>query len=159
METPRDFAFELLAPANWLGAARSATYVQQRLREVGIDVSVSTAEFRVVGEKIKSSDFDAVIWIAGPDPPHHLERFGTGAWVGYENARVTSLLEIADTLVVQERLDSVYREISASFREDVPATYLYPKVDVAVIPAGLAGFDPDGGSLLMNLDRLWWMEE
>jgi peptide/nickel transport system substrate-binding protein len=154
-----DLAFELLAPASWLGAARSVTYVQQRLREVGVDVSVSTADFQVVDETIKSGDFDAVIWIAAPDPPHHLERFGTGGWVGYENPRVTSLLEMADTLVVQERLDSVYLEVSASFREDVPATYLYPKVDVDVVPAGLAGFDPDGGTLLMNLDRLWWVEE
>jgi ABC-type transport system substrate-binding protein len=141
-------------PAGWLQAPQAATYVQERLARLGVGVEIRSLELPVVGERFQSGDFEALIWVTGPWPDHHIERFGEGSWLGYENARLAALLEQANRTMEHAAQDSLYREISAIYRADMPATYLYPKVDMNVTTDRVLGYSSELGDLILNLHRL-----
>lgn len=147
-------SFTLDVPNAWLQAPRAATYVQERLARLGVEVEVRALELPVVGERFRSGDFEALIWITGPWPEHHLERFGGESWMGYENPRLAALLEEASETMERAAQDSLYEEISAIYRADMPATFLYPKVDVHVTTDRVLGYSPELGDLVLSLHRL-----
>jgi peptide/nickel transport system substrate-binding protein len=147
-------SFTLDVPAGWLQAPQAATYVQERLARLGVGVEIRSLELPVVGERFQSGDFEALIWVTGPWPDHHIERFGEGSWLGYENARLAALLEQANRTMEHAAQDSLYREISAIYRADMPATYLYPKVDMNVTTDRVLGYSSELGDLILNLHRL-----
>lgn len=150
----RPLSFVLDVPQGWLQAPRAATYVQERLGRLGVELEVRSLELPVVGERLQGGDFDAVIFVTGPWPEHHIERFGDGSWVGYENPRLSGLLEQAGRTMERAVQDSLYREISAIYRNDMPATYLYPKVDMHVTTDRVRGYSSTMGDLIMSLHRL-----
>jgi len=46
------------------------------------------------------------------------------------------------------------REVLTTYRADVPATYLYPKVDLTVTTDRLQGYSAEMGDLVQSLHRL-----
>lgn len=150
----RPLAFTVTAPTDWLQAREAAVYLQQALRSIGIGVEVESLEFRLVGERLAAGEFEALIWITGPWPDHHLERFGEGNPLGFRNPRLSALLEAAREAMEPAGRDSLYRLASDVFEQEMPATWLYPKTDLHVTRPGLEGYDASHGDLIMNLGRI-----
>ena len=78
---------------------------------------------------MRAGQFQAAIWSTGGGPERDAEFFGRGSLIGYANPRAVELLDSAianPDIAAQNRF---YRDLAMIFREDVPATFLYPKVD------------------------------
>jgi ABC-type transport system substrate-binding protein len=149
------FMFTVTVPIDALEAREAAVYLQQAFRSVGVAMEIETLEFRVVAERLKTGDVEALVWITGPGADNHLERFGTGSPIGIVNPRLSSLLEAAREAMDRRVEDSLYRLASEVFEQEMPATWLYPKVDVNVTRANVRGYDETQGDLFMNLGRVW----
>ncbi|MGH7567216.1 MAG: ABC transporter substrate-binding protein [Gemmatimonadota bacterium] len=147
----RPLAFTLITTSNWLQGSAAAVFVQDQLRRVGVRMEVQSLDHRAVGERVRRGEFEAAIWIMLD------ELFGTGSPIGYDEPRVAALLEAADSTIDPARKDQMYQEISGIVRRDVPATFLYPKVDIHAARRELQGIDPDD-DLFMSLADLWWEE-
>jgi len=152
------FMFTVTVPTDWLQAREAAVYLQQALRSVGVAMEIETLERRVVSDRLNAGNVEALIWIAGQSADQHLRRFGTGSPLGFENPRLNSLLEAAREAMDPTVEDSLYRLASEVFEREMPATWLYPKVDFSVTRANVRGYDAAQGDLFMNLGRVWLEE-
>jgi peptide/nickel transport system substrate-binding protein len=153
----RTLSFTLIAPSDWLNAAAAAVFVQEQLRKVGVRMEVQTLDMRAVGDRVRGGDLEAGIWIESAGV--HEGLFGPGSPIGYNEPRVASLIGARDSTVDPAEMDRIYQEISGIIRRDVPATFLYPKVDIIAARRELQGIDPDDpGDLFMSLADLWWEE-
>jgi peptide/nickel transport system substrate-binding protein len=151
-------AFTLIAPSDWLQGSAAAVFVQEQLRRIGARMEVQTLDLRAVGGRVRGGDFEAAIWITSAGI--HEGLFGAGSPIGYDERRVAALLEARDSTVDSAEMDRIHREIAGIVRRDLPATFLYPKVDIIAARQELRGIDPDDpDDLFMSLADLWWQED
>lgn len=150
-----EFSFRLILPNDWLEAPRAAVFLQDQLRAVGVRMEVESLDGRVVQERLRGGDFEAAISITNPSAASQESWFGARSPLGYENPRVAELLERAAAAMEPEAQDRIYGELAEIFRAEVPATYLYPKVDAYAVHRRVRGFSPELGDLIMSADRLW----
>lgn len=148
----RDFVFEAIVPSNWLQAPEAGVFVQDQLRRVGVRMEVQPLDFRVVGERVRAGKFEAALWITSPQPEFHAEFFGAASPIGYENPTVAKLLDTGKAAMDPDERDRIYRDLAKILRAEVPATFLYPKVDIYAASRRVGGF---GRDLFMYADRLW----
>ncbi len=149
-----DLSLTLLVPKDWLEAPRAAVFVQRELAQVGIALEVQSREMAVVADRLRSGDFEAALWITTPWPEGHAEWFGSRNPIGYGNAEVAELLDQAAAAVEQGQRNSIYVRLAELIRADLPATYLYSKVDAFAANRRVTGFGSAPGDLLMTADRL-----
>jgi hypothetical protein len=104
-----------------------------------------------VGELVRAGKFEAAIGTGLFSAEFLAEFFGERSTVGNDNPRVASLIGAATEAMEQEELDRLHAELSPMFHTDVPATFLYPKVDTSAAHRRVGGIDRD---LFMHADRL-----
>jgi peptide/nickel transport system substrate-binding protein len=152
-------ALTLLTPTqNQRGSA--ALYIQDRLRDVGVEVEVQTLELSVALERLYSNDFDALILLtsAGPYSPHDL--FGEASLVGYENVEADSLLRRAEETLDPEARDRIYLQLFEIFQADIPATMLYQRVWSTVAHRRVRGLSsPWITDPTRHAAKLWLVED
>lgn len=121
--------FSLLTSAGaYLGQpAQAAVLIQAQLRRIGVGVDIEPRQIHAAIERIRAGDFEAAIWMTGVN--RDAEFFGRESPLGYANPRFVELLDSATLTPDVAARDSIYRKLAIIFREDIPATFLFPKLD------------------------------
>jgi peptide/nickel transport system substrate-binding protein len=147
----RPFRFTLLAPGE---EQRSAVYLQEQFRRVGVRAEVQVADLNVVRRRSWAGDFEAIVAIL--DQQHESTFFGAQSVTGYRNPRVAALLDRARLVVDPKEQDAIYRELMPIFQAELPATILYPLVSSFVVHRRIRGLQsPFRADPLVELERLW----
>jgi peptide/nickel transport system substrate-binding protein len=149
-----DLSLSVLVPQGWLEAPRAAVFLQSELARIGVALEVQSLEMATVADRLRDGDFEAALWITTPWPEGHAEWFGSGNPIGYRSEEAAQLLSVAAAAVEQGQRDSIYVHLAELIRAELPATYLYSKVDAFAANRQVAGFGSVPGDLLMNIDRL-----
>lgn len=108
------------------GGQEIAQMVKQYLGDVGIEVEVEVVEFAVFTEKIRNKrDFDLVGsgGLRGPDPNefvNFVSSNGTRNVMGWSNARVDELFELARLTADQDKRKAYYYEIQEIVAAEMP---------------------------------------
>jgi peptide/nickel transport system substrate-binding protein len=133
----REFRFTLLLPGD---ENRVAVVIQDQLRRVGIRMELAMMDGTVVMERMRSGRFAAGIW-----PGIGMQGLFSGTEIF---PRVyPRIMERMQAVRGQPDLDEQhrqYREMAPLFREELPATFLYPRFQVLVAHRRIHGFDHDG---------------
>jgi peptide/nickel transport system substrate-binding protein len=146
----RPFRFSLLVPSDEEGGA---VYLQHQLSQVGVQAEVVTLDINVIRRRSQAGDFEAIlVWLNG----NRLGPFfGSGGTAGYSNPRVDALLARVREVVDLNERDALMAEIYEIFREEQPATILFPNVSQHVIPRWLVGLSsPHRTDPVLNMEFL-----
>ncbi len=154
----RPFRFMLLVPGEDL--SRAAVFVQNQLRRVGVRMEIQSLEDTVVRERTRAGDFEAVLLSTPNANTHHRQWFGPGNPIGYENPRVAAMIEQAGTTMESTVRDSIYEEIDAILRQEMPATFLFPRIVYVAAHRRIRGLEsPFRANPYWHLGDLWIEED
>ena len=133
---------------------REAVMVQADLREVGVDVEIIAVDASVGWERTQIGDFDAAIFdIKGGNRPL---LFGPQSMIGYQEPRAAALIGAATREMDPGTRATLFEELGALLREDLPFTLLQPMVTWTAIDRRLAGLSsPWRADPAWYLDALW----
>lgn len=129
----KPFAFEIITNNGNKEREKTAIFIQRRLKEIGIDVSIRTIEWAsFISRFIKTGDFDVVIlgWGLGLDPDQfniwHSSQQAPGQFnfIGYNNPQVDQLLEQGRTELDPDKRMKIYHEFAKVLLDDSPIVYL-----------------------------------
>jgi peptide/nickel transport system substrate-binding protein len=138
--------------------ARVSLIAQQQWGQIGVEITMDTAEYRSILERIRRVPPDYAInpnyLIAPPDPDGIANYYMTGSlansWV-YNNETVDALLNTGATAVSQEERAAAYFEVQQIIHEEQPIIYsVYPD-EVQALSATVSSF-PEAG----YRDALGW---
>ena len=145
----KPLAFEILTNQN-KQREMSATLIQRRLQEIGIDVKIRVLEWAsFIGRFIKTGDFDAVLlgWGLGLDPDQyniwHSSQQAPGQFnfIGYHNPEVDRLLEQGRLEMDAGQRMKIYHQFAETLLEDSPIVYLYAGYGLSAIHRRVKGID------------------
>jgi len=130
---------------------RAGIFVQDQLARIGIHMDVQMLDYGATAERFNAGDFAAIIprlpqldfRIGGPDSPS-----------GYRNARVQELVTSIQEAFGQDELERMYRELSDIYFDEVPGTFLYPRLRAQVARSWLRGIDASMAGF-PRVERLW----
>jgi len=151
-------AMELIA-STWGQGRDAALYVQDRLRDVGVEIEVVTLELPIARERLYSGDFDAVVLLtSGPYTDRDL--FGESSLLGYQSAEADALLRRAEETWDPEARDRIYLRLAEVFQADLPATILYYDVWSTVAHRRVRGLSsPWIADPTWHAAKLWLAED
>jgi peptide/nickel transport system substrate-binding protein len=157
----RAFAFEAMLPE---GPAylRLATLVQAALREVGVQMDLTTMSVVVLDPKVSNPDFEAGFFSL----TNHLQGwfgidsvFGANSQIGYRSPEMHHLIDEALGTADPDALDRIYGRIMERCIEDVPVTFLGIKVNYVVAHRRVRGFPPVLTKYPMEYVEDLWIEK
>ena len=127
-------AFELIVPGSSAGRAQSAVLLQDQMKQLGVDMTVTELDYNTWNSRTTNGDFDATYHarIQDPSPAGVAELWvtdGSQNKNGYSNPTVDALVDEAiatfDRVVAKEKWKAVVNQINA----DAPAIWIYaPKM-------------------------------
>ena len=135
-----------------------AIYVQAQLRRVGIQMEVRPLASGALRARLRAGEFDAVFdrFESGPRQILRDKWFGPGSPIGYTNPQIVKLLQDAVITFNSDARDQIYRELMTIFREELPMTFLYPKVGTHVAHRRLRGLESfQWANPVTNMENLW----
>jgi len=137
-----------------------AILVQSDLKRVGVRLDLELVETAVTLSRLREGDFEALITLVELHPATNVQRvFGTGGWTQYSNPRLDELLAQAVSAGDPAVIDELYAEIYDLFRDEQPATFLFPSIRPWVVHRRLQGLSaPWVADPIVYLDRLWLEE-
>ena len=105
---------------------RSAVYVSDQLRGVGVDMAIEPLDLGVVNARLSEGRFEAALSRFFQAPRALKNIFGPNSRGGYRSAKLVELADrwslTADPLAV----DRIRREIADIFLAEMPMTFLFP---------------------------------
>lgn len=145
-----------LVAKNDPGFSVIAVYVQEAMRRVGVSVDIQVLDGSVVGERIRTGKFDAVLSSIVFGPVMWQRWFGTKSPLGYRNPDVVRLLErLPSARNLAEDAD-IRRQLTLIFRADVPATFLFPNMKTVFARNRVHGLSsPWKADPIHFIDELW----
>ncbi|MGH7564575.1 MAG: ABC transporter substrate-binding protein [Gemmatimonadota bacterium] len=147
----RPFRFTALI----FGDERRGVFIQAELRRVGVRVDLQPLDRSSAFERIRAGDFEAAVSTYDNNPGSLASiALGKGPPLGYRNQRVAELVALAAATSVPDERDGIYRELAAILREDLPITFLFPRVDVVIAQRRLRGLREP-----WRVDPAWHMED
>lgn len=147
----RPFRFTALI----IGDTRRGVFIQAELRRVGVRMDLQPLDGSSTFERIRAGDFEAAFSTYDNNPGSLASiALGKGAPLGYRNQRVAELVALAAATSVPDERDGIYRELAAILREDLPITFLFPRVDVVIAHRRLRGLREP-----WRVDPAWHMED
>ena len=141
---------------------QAAVYLQAQLRQVGVRMEVRPVA--VLGEFVRSGDFDAVLF-------RFFHRLNEGNWtsgrflgeespIGYRNPAVEALIASWQRTLDEAESDRIYRELWPILEQEAPMTYLYPSVWSYAASNRLRGLSsPWRADPVLFMEDLWIEEE
>ena len=133
---------------------RSAIYVQDQLRKVGIRMEIQSLARSLLRERFKRGDFEAIFhFFRNKSGWGYVELFGKHSWIGYRNPEISLLLDLAIKTIDLDKRDRIYLEIMPIFVEDMPCTILLPSVATHIVHRRIKGLKNN-----MRGDPVYWME-
>jgi peptide/nickel transport system substrate-binding protein len=159
------FEFELLTNYGNQVRADIQAMVQEMLRRVGIKVNTVTLEWLVYLDRLKSSDFDAVVhaWRVATKadlaPVWSCGARGEGGYnhFGYCNPEVDSLNALAAGMLDFEKAKPLFYRVQEIIYEDQPYTFLYVPHALAALNGRFKNVHPDPIGMYHFLCE-WWIE-
>ena len=108
------------------GWSEIAVYVQEQLRRVGVLMDIRTLDQGSAWGALGTGKFEAVLNFTAST----LQRFfGEDSFIGYHNAGVATLLRRLPLAMDPDEEDRLRQELAQIFRAEVPATFLFPRVN------------------------------
>lgn len=135
---------------------KGSVYIQDQLRDVGIRMDIQSLEFSLLTERLRTGNFDAVLWRFMNQLSHqagHLSILGENSPIGYSNPEMIQLLKAAKENMEPDQRDRIYREIMPIFMRDLPLTLLFPQVKTHVVHQRIQGL-----SSMARPDPVWFAE-
>ncbi|HYN81772.1 MAG TPA: ABC transporter substrate-binding protein [Gemmatimonadaceae bacterium] len=137
-----------------------AIYVQDRLRRIGVDMSIQRMENATVRALVKSGRFEAAFSFLEHGAAWLRQHFGPPFPIGYRNSELVGLLDQVSATAAPDVEDRAFRRIAEIFRTDVPATFLFLGNRTIVAHKRLRGLiRPWGADPLVHMEELWLEDE
>ncbi len=143
----------------------TAQIIQQRLKQVGIDVRIRVVEWAAfLKEFIDKGNFEVVLlaWLTSQDPDMydiwHSSKTKPGElnFIGYNNPEVDRLLEEGrSTFDIAKRKKAYYR-IQDILADEQPYTFLYVPDALPVVSSRIHGIEPAPAGIGYNIIR-WYV--
>jgi len=146
-DTP--FHFTLIIPQGKVDRERSATIIQQQLKQLGIQVDIQVLEWTAfLSQYIEKKKFDAYImgWSLTPDPDcfaifdSKQTKEHQYNMISYSNKHIDTLLSEGRMVLDQKRRQKIYQQVHAILNEDQPYTFLYIPNQMTAIHKRLKGY-------------------
>jgi peptide/nickel transport system substrate-binding protein len=160
------FEFDLIT--NYGNQIRMDTQimVQEMLREIGVKVNPVVLEWTVMLDKVKSSNFDAMVnaWRASTkadlSPIWSCEARRAGGYnrIDYCNETVDSLNAVACKMLDFEKAKPLLYEVQEMIYDDQPYTFLYVTTALTALGSEFKGAEPNAISTYHNLHE-WYIGE
>jgi len=145
--------------------ANAATIIQQRLKDVGIEVKVRLVEWSAFIENfINKRNFDAVIlgWSLSPEPDQysiwHSSQTGKRQFnfLSYSNAKVDHALVEARRIFNEDKRKQLYDVMQEEIYKDVPMVFLYAPYSLPVYHKRIHGIKPAPAGIGYNSEH-WFV--
>ena len=131
---------------------RAGIFVQAQLARVGVRMEVQMLEYSVVYQRFVAGDFEAAI----PRLPQLKMRFGRpDAPNGYRNTRVQELVASISVALDQEKAAPLFGELAGIYYDEIPGTYLYPRLRAGIARRWIRGFVDGSGVAFPRVEQLW----
>jgi peptide/nickel transport system substrate-binding protein len=159
----KEFRFSAIVRSNG-DNIRTAVYVQDQLRKIGIKIDLQVHEYSIISQRASKGDYEAIFQAIVNTTLHplggHIIFFGKDSPLGYENAEMVRLLNLAGDTVDPDEKDRIYRSIIPIFYEDLPVTLLLPNVFTHIVNKRIKGLiSPYRAEPVCNMEYLWIEEE
>jgi peptide/nickel transport system substrate-binding protein len=127
-----EFKFKLHIPSGNPRRNYAATVIKNNLKQIGVDVTIETAELGVLLEKMYEKNMDA--WMIGwyVTIPLDLKFLWYSDiektpynFVSYQNKEADKILDEISTETNQQKLNDLYKKFQKIIYEDQPVTFLY----------------------------------
>ena len=143
------FRFTMLVDKGNPSREQAAVAVQQDLKRIGIDLTISTMEFAsLVRDYVQPHRYQAyLIWWNTPLDPDQYSYYATGQSnndIGYSNRVADSLLAVGRASLDPARRREAYLAFQAVEAADPPVLLLYYPREIQVRRAALEGMPPLG---------------
>ena len=110
----------------------AAIYVQDQLRDVGVDMQLVPLEPSVLRERVSSGDFDAILGEVLTAPTRLARMFAADSILGYSNPTASELIRQASLSLDPDRTDQIYAELGSILSAELPMTALFPDYEMHV---------------------------
>lgn len=143
----------------------TAQIIQQRLKQVGVDVRIRIVEWAAfLKEFIDKGNFEVVLlaWLTSQDPDMydiwHSSKTKPGElnFIGYNNPEVDRLLEEGRSTFDIEKRKKAYYRIQDILAEEQPYTFLYVPDALPVVSSRIRGIEPAPAGIGHNLIK-WYV--
>lgn len=161
----KPFQFTILTNQGNQQRLMTAQIIQQRLRQVGIDVKIRVVEWAAfLKEFVNKGNFEVVLlaWSISQDPDMfdiwHSSKTNIGElnFVGYKNPEVDRLLiEGRSTFDIEKRKRAYFR-IQEILADEQPYTFLYVPDALPVVSSRIRGVEPAPAGIGHNQIR-WYV--
>ncbi|WP_051676978.1 peptide-binding protein [Maridesulfovibrio frigidus] len=159
------FTFTILTNQGNTLRIKTATIIQNRLKDIGIDVQIRTVEWAAfIKEFVDKGKFDAIIlgWSITQDPDNYNVWHSSKAVPGglnivkFKNSELDELLEKGRTTLVQADRKVIYDRIQEILHEEQPYCFLYVQMSLPIYQSRIKGLKIAPAGLGYNADR-WWI--
>jgi len=161
----RPLSFTILTNNGNKQRADTATIIQQRLKQVGIEVKVRLVEWSAFIENfINKRNFEAVIlgWSLSPEPDQyaiwHSSQTGPRQFnfLSYANKTVDAALVAATRTFDKVERKHLYDIVQREIHRDVPMVFLYAPYSLPAIHKRIHGVDPAPAGIGYNSEH-WYV--
>ncbi len=155
----RPFQFTVITNQGNAERLKAAEIIQQRLRDVGIDMRIRVIEWAsFITNFIDKRNFEAVLlgWTITPDPDiydvWHSSKTGPKElnFIGYQNNEVDRLIEEGRGTFDMERRRRCYFRIQEILAVDQPYTFLFVPDALPAVSARFRGIEPAPAGIMHN---------
>lgn len=161
----KPFQFTILTNQGNQQRLMTAQIIQQRLRQIGIDVKIRVVEWAAfLKEFVNKGNFEVVLlaWSISQDPDMYdiwhssKDKPGELNFIGFNNAEVDRLLvEGRNTFDIEKRKRAYFR-IQEILAEEQPYTFLYVPDSLPVVSSRIRGVEPAPAGIGHNQIR-WFV--
>jgi peptide/nickel transport system substrate-binding protein len=141
--------FTVVYPTSSNPRKLQATYLQQQMKQLGIEVNVDGQEFNVFVKKTTDGDYDLSLGNSGggtpPDPDGFKaylktkDKGGTQNGTGYSNQKLDDLFDQGIKELDNSKRREIYNQIQQIVGDDLPYYFLYSLTDYSVVSKDLTG--------------------
>lgn len=152
-------ALDILVPASSIARRNLAQIVQEMWRQAGVKASVTSVDFPVFQERLRTGRFDTFVgsWLDEPSPRSLGDQWTTAGigilnYTGYKSRAFDSLFRRAATFQGDLPLArQAWKEAIAQLNADVPGIWLYTPMNTAAVTRRLGTVTIDPYSWLSRL--------
>lgn len=151
-------ALDVLVPSTSPPRRQLATALQESWRRIGVEATVTAADFAVFQERLGQGDFDSYVgaYLDAPSARGLAEQWGRSGWDALNYGRwahpaFDSLLAAAAGAADPSAARDLYREAMDTLNADAPAIFLYTPMQAAAVHRRLERVTIDPYSWLKTL--------
>lgn len=155
-------AFRVLVTSTSQIRKQYARLLQQEFRAVGVQMEIDEVENTVVGQRVSTGRFDAVLFAISNDPspisgiPQWWSQAGQNNFWHYDNPTFERYVERASAAPTRDRARPLWRSAMEIINADAPGAWLFALENVAAIHSRVdnAQIRPDSWAALLRTWRI-----